>query len=119
VRGKEAEDRKKEIIEQFYQGIDFIMGVYKESFIKMFNDIQDSGQRLQGMYNEFIELIEKEFKNFAEQSPDLDIDHRKFTRLVISLQEGQDIFKYMFPDDPKFDRLGSYSKIMILNILKI
>ncbi len=194
-RGKKAEVRKKEIIEQFYQVIvedglekaslvkiaarlsvspsllihhfknkdelilqliDYIIGKYSVSFSDMIDAIQDSRQRvssildlifshewtktiddsvyitclhlshqnnkvkkrLQGMYGGFIGMLEKEISQYADDNPGLELESEKLARLIVSLQEGLDIFKDLFPDDRNFQDLGSYVKPLILNMLK-
>ncbi|RLC13179.1 MAG: hypothetical protein DRI24_16220 [Deltaproteobacteria bacterium] len=194
-RGKKAEVRKREIVEQFYQVIvedgleraslariaerlsvspsllihhfknkdelilqlmDYILGKYAESFSAMIDAIQGSRQRissildlifsrewtktiddrvyitclhlgqqnnkakrrLQGMYRIYIDMLEKEFEQYADDNPELEIEPEKLVRLIISVQEGLDIFKDLFPDDRNFQDLGSYVKPLILNILK-
>ncbi|RKZ12300.1 hypothetical protein DRQ53_14980 [bacterium] len=194
-RGKRAEVRKKEIIEQFYQVIvedglekaslvniakrlsvspsllihhfknkdelilqliDYIIEKYSEVFSDITNTFQDSSQRiqsildliysynwtktiddrvyitclhlsqqndkvkkrLQGMYRMLIGMLEKELEQYADDNPGLELEPKKLVRLIISLQEGLDIFKDLFPDDRNFQDLGSYVKPLILNILK-
>lgn len=195
-RGKEAEVRKLEIIEQFYQVIveeglekaslakiakrlsvspsllihhfknkdemvlqliDFIVMKYTETISNMIDNETDPDKRirsvldliyspewtktiddkvyiaclhisnqnskvkkrLQQMYSNFITMLEEELQRYADAHPELIIEVQKLSRLVVSLQEGLDIFKDMFPDDQHFHDLGSYVKPIILSQLKV
>ena len=194
-RGKKAEVRKQEIIEQFYQVIvedglekaslakiaerlavspsllihhfknkdelilqliDYIIEKYSRTFSDIIDTIQNPEmrihsildliysrewtktiddrvyiaclhlsqqsnkvkKRLQGMYSMFITMLEKELKQYATDNPSLKLEPENLVRMIISLQEGLDIFKDLFPDDQKFQNLGSYIKPHILNILE-
>ena len=194
-RGKKAEVRKQEIIEQFYQVIvedglekaslakiaerlavspsllihhfknkdelilqliDYIIEKYSRTFSDIIDTIQNPEmrihsildliysrewtktiddrvyiaclhlshqsnkvkKRLQGMYSMFITMLETELKQYAADNPGLKLEPENLVRMIVSQQEGLDIFKDLFPDDRNFQDLGSYIKPLILNILK-
>ena len=66
----------------------------------------------------FITMLETELKQYAADNPGLKLEPENLVRMIVSLQEGLDIFKDLFPDDENFQDLGSYIKPHILNILE-
>ncbi len=71
-------------------------------------------ERFKKMYNGFITMLEGEIRSYADKNPDLKIDTAKTARLIISIQEGLDIYKDLFPDDEDFQKLGDFIKLLIL-----